>query len=112
MQSRVSLRSLFITSCLVVIAVGLAAGAAGVAAAEAQGDKGKTHEGLVIDINEASAQELTRLPGIGPVMAERIVQFREQNGGFRRVEDLLKIKGIGEKSFQKLRPSIKVSKGK
>ena len=41
-------------------------------------------------------------------MAERIVQFREEHGPFKRVEDLLKIKGIGEKSFQKIRPYVKI----
>ena len=65
-----------------------------------------------LDINKASADELTALPGIGPVMAQRIVEFREEHGPFRRVEDLLKVKGIGEKSFEKLRPSIKVSESK
>jgi len=62
-----------------------------------------------IDINTATADELVGLPGIGETLAQRIIRFREENGPFRRVEDLLKVKGIGEKSFQKLRPSIKVS---
>jgi competence protein ComEA len=61
-----------------------------------------------IDINAASAAELTRLPGIGETTAQRIVEFREQNGPFGRIEDLMKVKGIGEKSFEKLRPSITV----
>jgi competence protein ComEA len=61
-----------------------------------------------IDINKATAVELTEIPGVGTVIAERIVDFRDKQGPFRRVEDLLKIRGIGEKSFQKIRPHVKV----
>ena len=50
------------------------------------------------------------IPGIGEVTAQRIVEFREKHGPFGRVEDLLKVKGIGEKSFEKLRPYVKVAK--
>lgn len=65
-----------------------------------------------IDINQATEEELTAIPGIGEATAKRIVEFRQQNGPFGRVEDLLKIKGIGEKSLEKMRPHIKVSKTK
>ena len=65
-----------------------------------------------LDLNRATAQELIELPGIGEAMAKRILDFREQNGPFKRVEDLMKIKGIGEKSFEKLRPYVRVGKGK
>jgi competence protein ComEA len=65
-----------------------------------------------VDLNRASAQELIGLPGIGEVMAKRIIDFREQNGPFERVEDLMKVKGIGEKSFAKLRPYVRVGKSK
>jgi competence protein ComEA len=63
-----------------------------------------------VDLNTADAERLGLLPGIGPSMAGRIIEFRDEHGPFRRVEDLLKIKGIGEKSFQKLRPLVTVSK--
>jgi competence protein ComEA len=63
-----------------------------------------------VDINSADAEQLMTIPGIGKVMAERIIQFRNQHGPFKRVEDLLKIKGIGEKSFQKIRSYVKVGK--
>jgi competence protein ComEA len=62
-----------------------------------------------IDINSAGQDELMRLPGVGAETARRIVEFREQQGPFRRIEDLMKVKGIGEKTFEKLRPSIKIS---
>ncbi len=63
-----------------------------------------------VDINRATAEELTTVPGIGEATAARIVAFREEHGPFKRTEDLLKIRGIGEKSFQKLRPYLVIGK--
>ena len=65
-----------------------------------------------VDLNQPDQEQLTAIPGIGPVTAERIVQWREENGPFRRVEDLMKVKGIGESTFEKLRPHIKVGKSR
>ena len=65
-----------------------------------------------VDLNRASEEELMRVPGIGEIMAGRIVAFRDEHGPFKRVEDLMKIKGIGEKSFQKLSAHVKVSRPK
>ena len=62
-----------------------------------------------IDLNAASAQELQELPGIGPAMARRIVDFRQKSGPFRRVEDLLVIKGITNLGLEKIRPFVKVN---
>ena len=63
-----------------------------------------------IDINRATENELTRLPGIGEATAKRIIAFRDEHGPFERAEDLMKVKGIGEKTFQKLKPHVKVTK--
>ena len=65
-----------------------------------------------IDLNRATARELVQLPGVGEVIAKRIVDFREEHGPFKRVEDLMKIKGIGEKSLERIRPYIRIGKGK
>ncbi len=65
-----------------------------------------------IDLNRATVRELIQLPGVGEVIAKRIVDFREEHGPFKRVEDLMKVKGIGEKSLEKIRPYIRVGKGK
>lgn len=65
-----------------------------------------------IDINEAGEEALIAIPGIGEATAERIVSWREEHGPFRRVEDLMKVRGIGEKSFQKIRPYVKVGRSK
>lgn len=59
-----------------------------------------------ININSASKKELERLPRIGPVNAQRILEKREQLNGFSRIEDLLKVKGIGPKTLQKIKPFI------
>ena len=59
-------------------------------------------------MNTATATELMQLPRVGAVTAERIVAFRKQHGGFRRVEELMNVKGIGEKSFAKIEPLLTV----
>jgi comEA protein len=61
-----------------------------------------------IDINSASVKELQTLPQIGAVVAQRIVDYREKNGKFSKIEDIMKVKGIGEKTFLKIKPLIKV----
>jgi len=59
-----------------------------------------------ININSASAQELDALSGIGAAKAAMIVEFRQANGRFNRIEDLKKVPGIGEKLFQRNRDRI------
>ena len=61
-----------------------------------------------IDINLASAEELMRLPGIGPKMARRIVAHRDSRGGFETAEDLKEVRGVGDKTVERLRPLIKI----
>lgn len=56
-----------------------------------------------ININTAYTNDLLLLPGIGEVMAERIIEYRERTGGFRNIEELKNVKGIGEKKFEKIR---------
>lgn len=64
-----------------------------------------------ININRASAEELEALPGIGPVLAARIVAYREEHGPFRSVEDLLRIPGIGPATLERIREMITVDGG-
>jgi competence protein ComEA len=60
----------------------------------------------IVSINKASAAELDKLPGVGPALAARIVEWRKQHGSFRRVEHLLMVRGISERRFRELRPFI------
>jgi comEA protein len=57
-----------------------------------------------VNINTASAKELDALPGIGEVLAQRIIDYRNANGPFQSVDDLIKVKGIGEKTLEKIKP--------
>ena len=61
-----------------------------------------------VDINRAAAEDLAKLPGIGPELARRIVAFREKHGPFRRVEDLLAIRGVGHKKWRAIRPYLRI----
>jgi competence protein ComEA len=64
--------------------------------------------GAPLDLNRAGARDLDALPGIGPVLAGRIVEHRERNGPYTRVEDLLAVRGIGPRLFARLRPRVTV----
>jgi comEA protein len=61
-----------------------------------------------VNINTASLTELEKLPRIGPQIAQRILDYRKENGNFKRVEDILKVRGIGEKVFEQLKDLITV----
>jgi|YelNatPaOPRAMG01_1025707.scaffolds.fasta_scaffold00266_30 competence protein ComEA helix-hairpin-helix repeat region len=61
-----------------------------------------------VDINIASVSELITLPGIGEATAERIIEYRKTHGKFTSIEDLMSVKGIGEKKFQRLKPLVVV----
>lgn len=61
-----------------------------------------------IDLNRATVEELQHLPGIGPVLAQRVVEQRTTHGPFQAVDDLSKVKGIGQKRMDQLRPLVMV----
>ena len=87
-----SQRSTFLVLCALVFTAALPALAA---------------EGSV-NINSAGIEELSLLPRVGATVAQRIVDFREENGEFKTTEDLLLVKGIGEKTFERMAPYITV----
>ncbi len=62
-----------------------------------------------VNLNTATAEQLATIPGVGPKMAERIIDYRQKNGGFKKVEDLMNVSGVGEKSFLKMKPLITVT---
>jgi len=61
-----------------------------------------------LNVNTATAEELERLPRIGPVLARRIIEYREAHGPFRRIEELEAVPGIGPKTLEELAPLIRV----
>ena len=61
-----------------------------------------------ININTASAADLQRLPGIGAKTASRVIDYRQKNGPFKKVEELMNVRGVGEKNFLKLKDHISV----
>lgn len=63
-----------------------------------------------ININTASVDDLKSLSGIGQVKAEAIVKYREENGNFKKVENIVSVKGIGDKLYKKISDDIEVSK--
>ena len=63
----------------------------------------------LIDLNAATAMELDALPGVGPRTAERIIEYRREHGGFERIEDLMDVRGIGERTFLRLKPLVTVA---
>lgn len=80
-----------------------------VAAAPAQ-NPAAVAEKATLNLNAATLEQLETLPGIGRKVAERIVEYRVKSGGFKKIEELMNVKGIGEKSFLKIKPLISVAK--
>ena len=101
MLARNAARTLALALGLVAV---LAAGSPALAADEAAAPAKK-----VVNVNTASADELARLPRVGPSLAGKIVAHRQQHGPFKRPEDLMEVKGIGEKMFAILQPYLAVS---
>ncbi len=64
-----------------------------------------------VNLNTATAAQLESLPGVGPAGAKRILEYRQKNGSFKKIEELMNVKGFGEKSFLKLKPYITVGIG-
>jgi competence protein ComEA len=70
-----------------------------------QGSQGSSEE-TKINLNEATKEEFESLPGIGPAKAATFIQYREENGPFKKIEDIKNISGIGDKTFEKLKEYI------
>ena len=66
----------------------------------------------VVNINTASAAELESLPGIGAKTAARIIEYRQKNGPFKKIEELMNVRGLGEKNFLKLKAQLTVGSPK
>ena len=105
-------RSRILTAFMLMFMLALVSGTARVFAAPAATAKAAQSEARPIDLNTADSAALESVPGIGKSLSQRILAFREKNGAFQSVDDLLKVQGIGEKSIQKLRPYLTVAKAR
>jgi competence protein ComEA len=68
--------------------------------------------GAPVNLNTATVAQFEKLPGIGASTAQRIVEYRQKNGNFKKVEELMNVRGIGEKSFLKIKSMITVTPDK
>lgn len=97
----------FVTMALLMLVLGslptLAQGTGGRTSPQSE-----TAASAQVNLNTADLAQLETLPGIGRVMAERIVEYRDRVGGFKKVEDLMNVRGVGEQSFLKLRSLVTV----
>jgi len=76
--------------------------------AAARGAAPTAEAARTLDLNRAGVAELDALPGIGPVLARRIVEFRREHGPFRRVDELRAVRGVGPRLLERIRPSVAV----
>ena len=97
-----ALSALLIAVCLCV------SGSTSTALAQAKAPAKPPVSTTVVNLNTATTTQIATLPGIGEKAAQLIVEYREKNGGFKKIEELMNVKGIGEKSFLKLKPLVTV----
>jgi competence protein ComEA len=94
---------------LVVLAVLLASPAQAQTTRTKTVDQTAAKPALQVNLNTATVADLQELPGVGAKVAARIVEYRQKQGPFKKIEELMYVQGIGEKSFLKLRPQITVA---
>ena len=80
----------------------------GIAAQAKPQASAKSGSNQVVNVNTASAADFEALPGIGPKMAARIIEYRQKNGPFKKVEELMNVRGLGEKNFFKLKAQLTI----
>ena len=98
---------------VVLLVLGLAVAAqAGQETPRRAAPAAKASASAPVNLNTATVSQLETLPGIGKSTAERILEYREKSGGFKKIEDLMNVRGIGEKSFLKLKPLVTVAAAK
>ena len=101
--------TLAIVTMFVLVIGMLATAPAGAQEQRANGSPATESTVAKVDLNTATATELESLPGIGPRTSELIIEYRAKNKGFKKIEELMSVRGIGEKSFLKLRSLITVT---
>jgi len=94
-----------VLACAVVVSAGVVR----VARAATPQDKPSAAVSTPINLNVATAADLQKLPGVGAAMATRILEYRQKSGGFKKIEELMNVQGIGEKNFLRLKPLVTVA---
>ena len=102
----------FLMALAALVIMGLSAPASALAqekpARPAKAAKAAASAASPVNLNTATQAQLETLPGIGAAAAKRILEYRQKNGSFKKIEELMNVKGIGEKSFLKLKPLVTV----
>ena len=94
--------------CAVLVGIGVDSSTS----AAAQDARAAMTAPAAINLNSATAAELEKLPGVGAAMAARILEYRQKSGGFKKIEELMNIQGIGERNFLRLKPLVTVGPAK
>jgi competence protein ComEA len=102
-------RHQFVTALIVAAAALALAAPAGAAPIQGKAAEAKASPAPSVNINTAPAEQLERLPGVGPKTAARIVEYRKKTGGFKKIEELMNVRGIGEKAFLKMKAQLTVA---
>ena len=97
------------TALVLVLGLVATAVSAQEAARPAKASTASASAGAPVNLNTATVAQLEALPGIGKSTAERILEYRQKNGSFKKIEDLMNVRGIGEKSFLKMKGLITVT---
>ncbi|MFO7691586.1 MAG: helix-hairpin-helix domain-containing protein [Vicinamibacterales bacterium] len=103
------MRHLFVAAIIAVAAALTVAAPSAASAAQEKSQDAKAAPAQVVNLNTAPADQLERLPGVGPATAARIVEYRQKNGGFKKIEELMNVRGIGEKAFLKMKSQVTVT---
>ena len=90
-------------ACVLAICLGLAMSSVSVMAQKANPASAEK-----VNLNSATAEQLQTLPGIGPATAKSIIEYRAKVGKFNRIEEIINVKGVGEKKFQKIKDRLVV----